>query len=229
MLDENRYKMRFIDGLLYDPWSPSGPVPTPETVAYALANLCRYGGHVTRRYTVAEHSIWVALHLACGGSDNDAFRTAANSIAAGNEKEAFCATPPERARLALCGLCHDCPEGAGLVDVPGPVGRREEMREYQKAHERVIKWLCDGWGISGYDECHAQVKAVDIAVLGAELAIRPVGATGHDGSGEDIPRWPGLDLAVEHDLSLYGHKYLQRAWSSAYHVLHKLMMQGENR
>ena len=223
MLSENRYKIRMIDSVLYDPWSPSGPTPSPETVAHGLANLCRYGGHVTRRYSVAEHSIWVALHLACNGADNDAFRTAANAIAAGNAKEAFYVTPPDRARLALCGLVHDAPEGCGLVDVPGPIGRHEEMREYQNAHERCIKWLCDGWGISGYAECYDQVKAVDIAILGAELAIRPVGAMGHDGSGEDIPPWSGLDLAIEHDLSLYGHKYIHGAWVAAYRTLGKLM------
>lgn len=229
MSDDNRYKVRLIDGVLYSPWSPSGLVPAPETVGYGLSNLCRYGGHSTRFYSVAEHSLWIALNLACDGHDNDAFRADANKIAVGEFKKAFHGTPPERARVALCGLIHDCPEGCGLVDVPGPVLRHEEMNEYKQAHERCIKWLCDGWEISGYDECHDEVKAVDIAILGAELAIRPVGATGHDGSGEDIPRWPGFDLAVEHDLSLYGRRYVHNAWSSAYRTLHKLMLQGDSK
>jgi hypothetical protein len=62
---------------------PSGPTPSPATIAHGLARLCRYGGHVNREgiYSVAEHCIWIAMHIACGGSDNTMFELHAYKLA----------------------------------------------------------------------------------------------------------------------------------------------------
>lgn len=220
-MESTRYMVRLIDGKLYDPWSPSGPAPSPETVAYHLANLCRYGGGVKRFYSVAEHCLWVAFNLACGGSDNHLFVDMADALASGSERWllALKALPVHRARLSLLGLVHDAPEGCGLVDVPGPILRHEEMGEYKRAHERCMEWLCVEWALPSLRTWPDDIKRVDHAILGAELPIRPVNAEERDGSDEDVSLWPNLDLAVRHDLSILGAGYIRRAWGDAAKVL----------
>lgn len=221
--DANRFRVRLVDGKLYDPWSPSGPVPEPETVAYGLARLCRYGGHVRRSYSVAEHSIWIALNLACGGHDNEAFEKAAYGIMNAHT-EAFFVTPPDRAQLALFGLIHDAPEGCGLVDVPGPVLRHEEMKAYKQAHDCCIAWLCDGWGIPK-PPWPKEVKETDISILGAEMNIRPfVYDAEEPGSGEDLQEWPRIDLAEKS--CLWDPLYTGATWLNAFKVLKHIINGG---
>lgn len=216
----NQYKVRLIDGVLYDPWSPSGKPPTPITVAWGLANLNRYGGHTTRPYSVAEHSIWVALYLACAGADNAIFRECAVALAAGHRSWAeplgWGKVDPKHLALALLGLVHDAPEGCGLVDVVGPVLRHEEMKPYKQAHERCIAWLCEDWKITPPPWPDA-IKQADMAILGPEMELR-IGPFG-DGNGENFKPWPGLALGGEHDLSHFGPRYLRRAWLDLYKLL----------
>lgn len=74
---------------------PCNPVPSEvfiEDIAHALSLQCRYAGHCLRYYSVAEHSVLIARHLAA--------------------KHA-----PE---VALAGLLHDASE-AYCVDIPRPL------------------------------------------------------------------------------------------------------------
>lgn len=196
--DQNRYKVRLIDGILYDPWHPSGTPPLPETVAHGLTRLNRYGGHTTRPYSVCEHSLLVAAYVACNGSNNEAFKNAVKAIYEYSRPDlamdlAFSVGNPHH---ALLGLIHDAPEGCGLVDLPGPVLRHVEMSEYKWAHVRCFNWLLRGWGLTGIDtpEAHEIVKAADVSILGAEMEIRPV-SRNLDGGGEKLPAWDHLNLA----------------------------------
>lgn len=74
---------------------PCDPKPEEvfiEDIAHSLSMQCRYAGHCLRFYSVAEHSVLIARHLAA--------KTAAE--------------------VALWGLLHDASE-AYLIDVPRPV------------------------------------------------------------------------------------------------------------
>ena len=47
-------------GVEFYPLDPRAEEIRIEDIAHALSNLCRYGGHVRRFYSVAEHSVSVA-------------------------------------------------------------------------------------------------------------------------------------------------------------------------
>ena len=49
-------------GRFYPGW-PEHLVPDIKDIAHALSNICRFGGHCARFYSVAEHSIHVARLL----------------------------------------------------------------------------------------------------------------------------------------------------------------------
>ena len=78
-------------GRAFYPADPDPALITIEDVAFALSNLCRFGGHV-EFYSVAEHSVRVAALVAA-----------------------------QDTALTLAALLHDASEGLGLVDVPKPV------------------------------------------------------------------------------------------------------------
>ena len=48
------------NGERFDLLDPDPAVMNPEVIAHALANLCRFNGHVLTFYSVAEHSIMVS-------------------------------------------------------------------------------------------------------------------------------------------------------------------------
>lgn len=48
-------------GEYFDLLNPRGFDYSVETIAHALSNLCRYTGHVTQFYSVAEHCVLVSL------------------------------------------------------------------------------------------------------------------------------------------------------------------------
>lgn len=52
--------MQTYTGLKFDPINPTLDTICIEDIAHALANICRYGGHTVRFYSVAEHSIMVS-------------------------------------------------------------------------------------------------------------------------------------------------------------------------
>lgn len=84
--------MQTATGRKFWPMDPRADEVFIEDIAHSLSLQCRYAGHCLRFYSVAEHSVLIARHLAA--------------------KHA-----PE---VALWGLLHDGSE-AYLVDVPRPV------------------------------------------------------------------------------------------------------------
>jgi|GEM_PF-123831 len=84
--------MQTFTGRQYWPCDPRPNEVYIEDIAHSLSLQCRYAGHCIKFYSVAEHSVLIARHLAA--------------------KHA-----PE---VALAGLLHDAPE-AYCVDIPRPL------------------------------------------------------------------------------------------------------------
>ncbi len=84
--------MQVFTGRQYWPMDPRPHEVHIEDIAHSLAMQARYAGHCIKFYSVAEHSVLIARHLAA--------------------KHA-----PE---VALAGLLHDAPE-AYCVDIPRPL------------------------------------------------------------------------------------------------------------
>lgn len=100
--------------------------PRPEEVrlgdiAHALSRICRFSGHCTRFYSVAEHSLHVALHVAW--------------------EEA----PPARP-VVLAALLHDASE-AYLCDLPRPIKHMPEMAPYRTMEARVEAVIAERFGL----------------------------------------------------------------------------------
>lgn len=215
------HRVRLCDGSLWDPWDPCDPVPAPAVFAFGASNICRYGGHVSRFLSVAEHTLWMVVRLvsypACGLPDPG---TLARLLRDRSPRWSLALrrAPPQVALRALLGWVHDVPEGLGLVDVLKPVKDRPEMAAYSAADLRCLRWVCVAWGLppaargvfpeeylAAYGASHdeavalwAPVWAADAAIMGAEMAVRPFADGSH--RSEKSPPWPWLDLAGAHVL-----------------------------
>lgn len=102
--------MQTHSGLRFYPLDPRPEDIRIEDIAHALPMICRFNGHCSRFYSVAEHSLNVAAF---------AFATTADR------------------RIGLTALLHDASE-AYLCDVPRPLKRLNEMTAYRDM-ERVVE------------------------------------------------------------------------------------------
>ena len=55
--------MQTYSGIKFDPLRPTPEMVVIEDIAHALSMQCRFNGHVTPFYSVAQHSVHVAAHL----------------------------------------------------------------------------------------------------------------------------------------------------------------------
>ena len=98
--------------------------PRPEEIrlgdiAHALSNMCRFGGHCSSFYSVAQHSVMVSL-------------------------EAEKAATVDKTLVAIIGLLHDATE-AYLVDVPRPI--KVNLSGYKPMEERLACVIGERFGI----------------------------------------------------------------------------------
>ena len=98
-----------------------------EDIAHALSNQCRFSGHLSVFYSVAQHCVEVSLF---------AQQEMANRGAA----------PVKVLIAAQWGLLHDASE-AYLVDVPRPVKHLPEMAPYRVAEARLQGVICASFGL----------------------------------------------------------------------------------
>lgn len=83
--------IELADGRLFDPLRPDPALMDPENIAVSLGNACRFGGQVATFYSVAQHSVLVAL------------------------------LAPQDMPAQRMALLHDAEEGFGLADMPKPL------------------------------------------------------------------------------------------------------------
>lgn len=94
LIDEARARQAMIqlaDGSMFAPLAPNPEGMSPEAIACGLANACRFGGQTRRYYSVAQHSVLVAV------------------------------LAPDRIDIQEYALLHDAEEAFGLPDLPTPM------------------------------------------------------------------------------------------------------------
>lgn len=117
--------------------------PRPEEVdiddiAHALSMLCRFGGHCTRFYSVAEHCVRVSTAIEeAGGTVEDCF----------------------------VGLMHDAAE-AYIGDMVWPLKRAPESEGYKAIERRVEAAIAERFGFAAV--MPAIVKRFDLVLLSTE-------------------------------------------------------------
>jgi len=131
--------MQSYTGKQFDPLNPDPALIDIDDIAHALSNICRFGGHSSRFYSVAEHSVLVAEELWNLHHDAD---------------------------LALAGLLHDAAE-AYLGDIPRPLKYRPEFAFYRKAEARLEQMIAERFGLV-FDVGVNEVKRIDNAILADE-------------------------------------------------------------
>ena len=128
-------------------------------IAHALTQICRFGGHCKRHYSVTEHSLFVADILRSRGI-------------------------PAPGQLA--GLLHDAHE-AYCGDMPTTIKRAlgEPWREFESGVEKAVHTalgvsdLMDTWQASVHDAdlsaLVTEIRALFLAPADAEARIRALG------------------------------------------------------
>lgn len=119
-------------------------------IAHALSMTCRWGGHVKRFYSVAEHSVLLTYFAQTGEA-----RGPSNL------------TRPEVLKLQQYLLLHDASE-AYLTDVPSPYKARPEFAGFVELEAKVQRRIEDHFGIETTAEIETIAKKLDTGILGNE-------------------------------------------------------------
>lgn len=114
--------MQTFTGRRFYPLDPQPGEMDPADIAHALSLLCRYGGHVDRFYSVAEHCLLMSEWV--GSSEG------------GNRPDA-----------SLAALLHDATE-AYVVDVPRPLKRH--LAAYREIESAVWAAIAARFGLNPF-------------------------------------------------------------------------------
>lgn len=113
-------KIITISGETFDIQKPRPEMLDISDIAHALSMQCRYNGHVPTFYSVAEHSVRVAMRLELIG---------------------------ESAKVCLAGLLHDGAE-AYIGDMVNPMKRIPDLGQLFKSYEEAIEYtIQERWGV----------------------------------------------------------------------------------
>ncbi len=117
---DGRPTLRTFTGRYVHPLDPQVDEIDIQDIAHALSNQCRFSGHVSDFYSVAQHSVLVAEQIAEAGYDD---------------------------QWALWGLLHDASE-AYLVDLPKPLKMAPGFGEfYRLAEQNLMIAVCFKFGL----------------------------------------------------------------------------------
>lgn len=109
--------IRLTSGLYFHPFDPKPEEIEIEDIASALSKVCRFGGHCTKFYSVAQHSLEVEAHV----------------------------TPftPQWSRVALL---HDATE-AYVGDMVAPIKRHPDLMGYRELEHFLWKAIAERFGL----------------------------------------------------------------------------------
>jgi hypothetical protein len=125
-------------GKWFDPFYPSIENIDITDIGHALSNICRFAGHTSEFYSVAQHSVYVAQTLRMRGG-----------------------TPIER----LAALLHDAPE-AYLIDLPTPI--KIELPAYKEAEGRWWSLIKKYWELPDSKTLENLIHSADMDVFATE-------------------------------------------------------------
>lgn len=125
-------------GKAFFPLAPATEDIDIRDIVRALSHQCRFSGHARQFYSVAEHSVRVALLLGRAGHDR---------------------------KTRMWGLLHDASE-AYLVDVPSPLKVLPEFEVYREAEKRLMVCICERFGLDYVEP--ACVRIADLVLLATE-------------------------------------------------------------
>lgn len=138
MPDYNKNWIQTFTGRKFFPLEPNIDEIDIRDIAHALSMLCRYVGHVSKFYSVAEHSVRISRKLEERGYGLD---------------------------IQRWGLLHDASE-AYLGDVSRPVKHQKAMSGYRDAEEILQALIARKFELSNSEPF--VVRSIDTEILGTE-------------------------------------------------------------
>lgn len=116
----------------------------PRDIAHALSNLCRYNGHTTRFYSVAEHCVRLARYAFNNYTADDGYNI----------------------RLARALLIHDATE-AYVGDVIYHL--KQQLPQFCKFEDKVGKRINDKFSIDMSKDVQGEVSSLDRRICFDEM------------------------------------------------------------
>lgn len=128
-----------------------------DDICMGLARECRYGNQAREFYSVAEHSVYVSIHV-------ERIVREENSGYLYNSRN----EPRQFKRVALQALLHDAPE-AFIGDMISPIKNMPEMRGYRRAEARWWDVICEKFELHPTPYSNDLVARVDARILADEI------------------------------------------------------------
>lgn len=198
--------MQTYTGRAFYPLEPAAADIDPVDIAHALSLLCRYGGHVDRFYSVAEHcvlmshavapenALWALLHDATEAYMGDLIRPLKLAMPAYREAE-------DRLMAAICdrfGIDPACPAEVKTADNRILRDERDELMMRPPLPWASIEDVpALGVRVQGWDPLTAKraylarlAELAEIRTAGGTLTIGPVREEKDDG-------WAAFGAAVD--------------------------------